>query len=349
MIGPRGRSRRVVVVAALAAATLALPPLLPPEWQSLYVFIGLYAIVTCGLSLLMGFAGQVSLGQAAFYAIGAYAAAIPAVHGAPPALGLLAGPVVAAAVAAAIGVPLLRLRGHYLAFGMLAFQLILLTFIAEAGDLTGGDIGLRGIPPLGIGGVQAVTPLEYAYVTWLAVTAVFLITRNVVRSRPGRALRALATSESAAAAAGVPVATYKVEVFALSAAYAGLAGAIYAFFLSYIAPGSFPILLSIQFLVMAAVGGLGAVWGSLVGAAVVTLVVQLLQEIGSLPAMPTQVPAVLSYAVYALVLIVVMLLLPSGIVPALTARAARRRRDDVAPTEATVGDDPRASRLSSVL
>ncbi len=317
------RSPALIGGLLVAAATLALPPLLPASGRTLYVFIGLYAIVTAGLSLLMGFAGQVSLGQASFYAIGAYAAGLLAVHGLPPAIDLLAAPVVAGTIGALIGIPLLRLRGHYLAFGTLALQLILLSFIGEAKGLTGGDIGLSGIPPLGFGTFQLTTTSQYAYLTWAAVALVLVLTHNVVDSRPGRALRALATSEAAAAAAGVAVGGYKVKVFALSAGYAGLAGGIYAFFLSYISPGSFPILLSIQFLVMAAVGGLGAVWGSLVGAAAITVLVQLLQQLGSLPGMPTYAPAVLSYAVYALVLIVVMLFLPAGLVPALSSWARR--------------------------
>lgn len=312
----------------VAVVTLALPQLLS-DWQlTIYVFIGLYAIVTAGLSLLMGFAGQVSLGQAAFYAIGAYAAALLSVSGVPPIVGLAAAPLVSAAIAALIGVPLLRLRGHYLAFGTLAFHLIVLAAIGEAKSLTGGDVGLSGIPLLGIGPFELTTPLEYAYLTWVAVAVVFLLTRNLIDSRPGRALRALATSEAGAAATGVAVSAYKIKVFALSAGYAGLAGGIYGFFLSYISPGSFPILLSIQFLVMAAVGGLGAVWGSLVGAATITVLVQFLQQVGSQPGMPAHAPAVLSYAVYALVLIVVMLLLPAGLLPTLGAWVRRWRPDE---------------------
>jgi len=319
----------------LAIATLLLPQVLSDSQLTIYVFIGLATIVVAGLSLLMGFAGQVSLGQAAFYAIGAYASGLLAKRGLPPVLALVAAPIAAGGVGALMGVPLLRLRGHYLAFATLAFQLIVLSIIGEAKQVTGGDIGLSGIPALGIGPVALDSPIQYAYLTWAAAAGVLLISRNLVDSRPGRGLRALATSEIAAAASGVPVGSYKLRIFALSASYAGLAGGIYGFFLSYISPGSFPVLLSIQFLVMAAIGGLGAVWGSLFGAALITLVVQYLKDLGAQPGMPTHAPAVLTYAVYAGLLIVVMLFLPDGLLPALMARAAGwRRRLQPAPADA---------------
>ena len=304
-------------VLVVGVVTLLLPLVLPAGWLTIYIFIGLDAVVVAGLSLLMGFAGQVSLGQAAFYAVGAYTAGLLARNvGAPAPLALVASTAVTAACAYAVGLPLLRLRGHSLAFGTLAFQLITLSAIGEARDLTGGDTGLTGIPSLG----GPFKPIVFAYVAWALVAVVLLFNTNLVRSRPGRALRALATSESAALGSGVAVVEYKLKVFALSAANAGLAGGVYAFFVGYIAPGSFPVLLSVQFLIMATVGGLGSVGGSLIGATLVFLVVQLLQGLGTLPGMPLRAPAVFSYAVYGLVLVLVMLRLPEGVVPALRRR-----------------------------
>jgi branched-chain amino acid transport system permease protein len=198
--------------------------------------------------------------------------------------------------------------------------LITLSAIGEARDLTGGDTGLTSIPSFS----GPFKPIIFGYVVWALVACVLAFNMNLVRSRPGRALRALATSESAALGSGVAVVQYKLKVFALSAAYAGLAGGVYAFFVNYIAPGSFPILLSIQFLIMATVGGLGSVWGSLVGATLVFLVVQLLQALGTLPGMPLRAPAVFSYAVYGLVLVLMMLRLPQGVVPAI--ESARRKQ-----------------------
>lgn len=307
---------RWVFLLAAAVGTLALPAFLDNQQLGIYILAGLAAMVTVGLSLLMGQAGQISLGQASFYAAGAYTAGLLAVHGAPPLLGLLAAPVVAGGLAAVVGIGVLRLRGHYLAFATLAMQLILLSVLAQS-EWAGGAIGLQGVPRLSVGGFELEDDLQYAYLTWAGLAVVLLVAHNLVRSRPGRGLRALATSEVAAAASGVPVGRYRLAVFALSAAFAGLAGGIYAFYLGYLGPGSFPVLMSIEYVVMAVVGGLGTLSGGVVGAAAIVLLVQVLNELGTQPGMPSYAPSVLSYAVYGLLLVLVVLFLPRGIVPAL--------------------------------
>ncbi len=316
---------RPAVLLLVAAVTLVLPATLDDSALAVYILLGLAAIVTAGVSLLMGYAGQVSLGQGAFYAIGAYTAALLSLGGVPPLVGLLAAPVAAAVFALVIGTPLLRLRGHHLAFATLAMQLILLSLAGQL-EFTGGDIGLQAIPQFSLGSFEASGAAAYAYMTWAGLAVVMLITHNVISSRPGRALRALATSETAAASSGIPVGRYKLVVFALSATFAGLAGGIYCFYTGYVAPGSFPVLISIQYIVMAVVGGLGTIWGAVVGATAITLLVQGLDRLASLPGMPTYAPSVLSYAVYALVLIVVVLFMPRGLVPALSRRPDRRPR-----------------------
>lgn len=316
---------KLIAIAFGAIATLALPAVLTSGQLSIYILLGLAAIVAVGLSLLMGYAGQVSLGQAAFYAIGAYTAALLAVHGKPPLLGLLAAPLAAALAALLIGIPLLRLRGHHLTFATLAMQLILLSLAGQQKWL-GGSIGLQNIPQLSPGPLHLDNDRSYAYLTWILLALVMVLARNVIESRPGRALRALATSEVAAESAGVPVGRYKLVVFALSAAFAGLAGGVYAFYLGYVSPGSFPLLLSIEYVVMVVVGGLGTIWGALAGAAAITLIVQLLSHLGTQTGMPGYMPSVLSYAVYALLLIAVVLYLPGGIVPALRDRLSTGRK-----------------------
>ncbi|MEO3868522.1 branched-chain amino acid ABC transporter permease [Nonomuraea sp. B12E4] len=315
---------RLVAGLLVAAVTLALPAVLDDSALAVYILLGLAAMVTVGVSLLMGYAGQVSLGQGAFYAIGAYTAALLALGGVPPVAGLVAAPVVAAGSALVVGVPLLRLRGHHLAFATLAMQLILLSLAGQL-EFTGGDIGLQAIPQFSVGSFEAGSASAYAYLTWGGVALVMLVTHNVIASRPGRALRALATSETAAASSGIPVGRYKLVVFALSAAFAGLAGGIYCFYTGYVAPGSFPVLISIQYIVMAVVGGLGTIWGAVVGATAITLLVQGLNSLAALPGMPSYAPSVLSYAVYALVLIGVVLFLPQGLLPAVAGRLSRRR------------------------
>jgi branched-chain amino acid transport system permease protein len=315
---------RLVAGLLVAAVTLALPAVLDDSALAVYILLGLAAIVTVGVSLLMGYAGQVSLGQGAFYAIGAYTAAMLALNGVPPLVGLIAAPLAAAVFALVIGTPLLRLRGHHLAFATLAMQLILLSLAGQL-EITGGDIGLQAIPQFGVGSFEMGTAPAYAYMTWAGLALVMLVTHNVITSRPGRALRALATSETAAASSGIPVGRYKLVVFALSAAFAGLAGGIYCFYTGYVAPGSFPVLISIQYIVMAVVGGMGTIWGAVVGAGAITLLVQGLNSLSALQGMPTYAPSVLSYAVYALVLIVVVLFLPHGLLPAVAGRLSKTR------------------------
>ena len=322
------RRFRIAAVAAVAVVTLVIPQFLDRAGLSLYVLVALATLVTTGLTLLMGFAGQVSLGQGAFYAIGAYTVGLLTVNtGLPPLLALLAAPIIAAAIAAVIGAPLLRLRGHYLAFATLAFQLIVLVWLAESKGLTRGDIGLGGIPsvlPTLSASVDLDTPTGYAYLAWAGAAVGLLIAHNLIASRPGRALRALAGSELAAAASGVPVSRYKLQIFALAAAYAGFAGGVYAFFLTFISPASFTILISIQFVVMAVVGGMGSIWGAPLGAISITLLVEFLRTAATRPGSSPHAPAVLSYGAYALVLILVVLFLPGGVFPALRGAAARR-------------------------
>jgi branched-chain amino acid transport system permease protein len=311
-------------MAAVVVVTLTLPAALPASAVSTYVLLELTAIVTVGVSLLMGGAGQVSLGQAAFVACGAYTAALAAIHGLPTLLGLVAAPIVAALLAAIIGVPVLTLRGHHLAFATLATQLICLSVVGRM-PVMGGDIGLQGIPRLSLASFELREDRDYAYLAWGALALVVTATRNVIASRPGRALRALASSEVAAESLGVPVGRYKLTVFALAGGFAGLAGGIYAFYMGYVAPASFPVLLSFEYVVMTVVGGLGTISGALVGAVVVTLVIQLLNWLATLHGMPSYAPSVLSYAAYSALLIASILALPHGLVRTKLVRALLSR------------------------
>src|SRR5207249_4396315 len=181
---PRSRGFWVGLVAVVA--TLALPVARDDSQLTVYVFICLSVTVVAGLSLLLGFAGQVSLGQGAFYAIGAYTAALlTKLVGIPPLVSLVAAAVIPAAVAGIIGLPLLRLRGHYLAFGTLAFQLITLSVLGEAKEVTGGDTGLTAIPPLGLGPLAVEGPFKpiiFGYLAWGLALLSILFNAHLVRS-----------------------------------------------------------------------------------------------------------------------------------------------------------------------
>ena len=338
--------------AALAGVAIALPWALSPSDQSTYVSIGLGVMVTLGLTLLIGFAGQISLGQAAFYLVGAYLAGILASHGVPTLAALAAAPLGTALLAAIVGVPMLRLRGNYLAFATLALQLIFLEVVLNQTSLTGGEVGLQSFPPLTIGGQLSSAAL--AALVWALAMASLLLARNLVRSRPGRGLQAIAVSEASAAAVGVPVASYKLRLFVLSAGLAGLAGGLYAFEQQYLSPDAFPIILSVEFLVMAALGGLGSIPGALVGAVVVTLLQNKLNGLGTTPGLPHDAPQIFSLGVYGTILIVVMLFFPRGLLPGVIdgARALagrwRARHAPVSPERASAGPATASSGAASL-
>jgi branched-chain amino acid transport system permease protein len=337
-----GLARLLATLAAGAFAVL-LAFRIGPGDLTLYTIMGLAAIVAIGVSLLMGFAGQISLGQGAFYALGAYTAGILTAGvdpderlvdpeaGIDPLLALGAAPLLTAAVAAMIGVPLLQLRGHYLAFATLALHLILLAALYAQDRFTGGqDPGLIITRPLRLGG-HTLTPEELAAVVWGVVCVTLLLSLNLVRSRAGRALQAIATSEAGAAAVGVNVASYKLRLFVLSAGLAGLAGGLYAFLLMFLSPDAFPLLISIEYVVMVAVGGLGSVYGAVLGAVAITWLHDRLQDLGTREELvgidlPVQSPQVFRIGVFAVILIVVMLFFPRGVLPALAAGVRKLSR-----------------------
>ena len=195
----------------------------------------------------------------------------------PPLVALLGAPLVAAAFAALVGPPLLRLHGHYLAFGTLALLLMVQAAMSTF-DVLGGAFGISGIPPLGVGDRVFVGQLPYVYLALGCLGLVLLLSHRTVHSRFGRGIQALAGSETAAESAGVPVNRSKVTIFALSAGYAGLAGGLSAFFIPYVSPDSFPAVESFTYVIMAVVGGLGTIWGGVVGAVVVSVLLQVLNN-----------------------------------------------------------------------
>ena len=199
------------------------------NYPDLMIFAGIYCLITIGLSLLMGYGGQISLGQAAFYGIGAYVSAILTVHfELNPWACMIIGMIIASVVAVLIGVPSLKLRGHYLAMATLAFGIIVLIVFNEEVEWTGGPDGMSDIPGLGVFGFEFDSVLKYYYLVWTFVFAAFIFTINVIQSRSGRALRAIHISEAAASAMGINVFRLKIMVFVYSAILASLAGSLYA-------------------------------------------------------------------------------------------------------------------------
>ena len=316
--------RPSTLLVAVAAVAACLAPLVLSD-QTFFVHTVLAAIIVTGLSMLMGYAGQASLGQGAFVAVGALTVALGTTRwGLPPLVALLLAPLAAGLFATVVGRPLLRLQGHYLAFGTLALLLMVQTAMSSI-DALGGAYGVSGIPAFGIGGWTVTDQRPYAYLALICLAVVLWSSARIVDSRFGRSMRALSGSETAAESAGIAVGWTKVGVFALSAAFAGVAGAVTAFFTPYVSADSFPPLESFTYVIMAVVGGLGTIWGGVVGAVVVSVLLQVLNNVSSQPGLPPTAAPIIQYAAYGTVLIIALLFLPRGIVPSVGSVRLRRR------------------------
>ncbi|MFN3929878.1 MAG: branched-chain amino acid ABC transporter permease [Thermoflexus sp.] len=291
--------------------------------------VGLYTIVLVGLNLLMGYAGQASLGQAAFYGMGAFFSAILTVRGHAlgipaavtarwwwPWLVMLTGALLVGLVAYGIGRPILRLRGHYLAMATLSLGIVVYILLREnLGlphlNLTGGFDGIQGIPRLRLGESVIWPAWRYYFLVWLFAFVAIAVGLHVIHSRVGRALRAIHGSELAAESVGVAVPHYKALIFALSAALAALAGSLYAHFQTTVIPATFGFGPSLELVVMSAVGGMASIWGAPFGA----LAILLIQE-----ALRTQLHRVIPNAqgefeaiAFGVILVLIMLFLPEGL------------------------------------
>jgi branched-chain amino acid transport system permease protein len=309
--------------------------------------IGILTIVLVGLNLLMGYAGQISLGQAAFYGIGAYVSAIMTTlasrHGVLPGvsrswwwpwLAIVVGMVVTGGFAYLIGKPILRLRGNYLAMATLGLGIILYILFREGEDFTGGNDGIAGIPRLAIGSFKIWPIQRYYFLVWAAALVVIIISLNIVNSRVGRALRSIHGSEVAANTMGVDTAKYKSQVLVVSAVFASLAGSLYAHFQALIAPTPFGFVASVELVVMSVVGGIASIWGAPFGVALIYVVREVLRA---------RLHAVLHGAggehemiVYGIIVVVIMIFMPEGLSAGLP-KALRRARQRAVQKPSRVG------------
>jgi branched-chain amino acid transport system permease protein len=260
---------------ALVVGCLLVPEVLDDYVLSQLTFICMYSVATVGLMLLTGYTGQISMGHAAFFAIGAYTSAILTGHGIPFLLALPAAGIPAAIVGIVIGLPALRLSGLYLAIATMAFSFIVEEVLARWEGLTHGNMGMI-VEPAAIGPLTFTTETRYYYLTLVVLILTIFAARNILRSPAGRAMIAIRDSEVASQAMGISLAKFKTMAFAISAFFTGIAGALYAHKISFINPESFTILLSIEFLAMIIIGGLGSIHGAVYGAAFVIFLPQLI-------------------------------------------------------------------------
>jgi branched-chain amino acid transport system permease protein len=315
----------LIAFALLAPILAVLPIYLPNNYQvSILVFVAFNTILTVGLSLLMGYAGQISLGHAVFYGLGGYSTGILASRfGMPPLVALLAAAAFTGGVGYLVAIPILRLRGNYLAMATLGMNVIFTLFLTQQTDWTGGPNGLTNIPKLSLGNFVVQSDISMYYVAWFAALAILALSLNVVNSRFGRALRAIHGSQIAAEMVGVDAAHYKTAVFALSAVYASIAGSLYVFWIGLISPSVVNINFSIELVVMVAIGGLASVWGAIFGAAAVTLLTEVLRNV--LPQLLRGASGEQEIIAFGIVLMVVMIFLPEGLTTGTILRIRRWR------------------------
>lgn len=298
----------------LAAVLLSLPLLLPNSFYfDVAIRIAINAVVAIGLNLLIGYTGQISLGHAGFFGLGAYASAIlTSLYSWPPAVALLAAAAGIAVLAVLVARPVLRLKGHYLAMATLGLGVIVTIALTNESALTGGPDGMA-VPAFTLAGWEIAG--EKA---WYAVCATVLLLMawtaiNLINAPGGRALQAIHGSEIAAFSVGVDVTAMKVRVFVLSAVIASVMGSLSAHYVGFITPGIAGFQHSIELVTMVVLGGMASVFGSIFGAAVLTLLPQLLSTLEGWETVA-----------FGLVLMASMIFLPKGIVPTLRARLRRR-------------------------
>lgn len=303
---------------------LALVPLLSESKQLLgtFIFAGVYAIAVIGLALFSGYAGQPSMGQAGFCAIGAYASAIVATKfNLSPWVGLLAAGAMSGLVGWLIGSLILRLSGHYLAIGTLGFGIIVAALLKQW-EWTGLSSGMRNVPRFEFLGDALKSEAGYYYLVLIILLLVIVLALNLVRSRPGRALRALHESEIGAEMLGVDTATAKLRVFVLSAVLGGIAGSLYAHYVGSITPDTFEFTISVEMLVMAVIGGVSSVWGAALGTAFIWGLSQAIKALPDVLNSIVKIPSITQFElmIFGTILILVMIFMPEGLLPTFTRR-----------------------------
>lgn len=271
--------RELIKYAVFALCVLLVPLIFSGNYlMNVFVFVGIHTLLAVALNLLLGYAGQISLGHAAFFGLGAYASGIlTTTYEWNPWLAMLTAAVVVGALAFAIGFPILKLKGHYLAMATLGLGIIIYIVFNEWIDVTEGPSGFSGIPNLELGPIVFDTDFKNYYLVWVFALGCVLLSVNLANSRIGRAFRAIHDAEIAARVVGVNARLLKVQVFALSAMICAIAGSLYAHIMTFIAPPSFGFNVSIELLTMVVIGGLGSIYGSFLGALLLTLLPEFLR------------------------------------------------------------------------
>jgi len=295
---------------AIIAVLLVLPLLLPNAYYfDIANRMAINAVVVLGLNLLIGFAGQISLGHAGFIGIGAYASAVLPTHfGWHPLAAMTAGATGAALLAALVAKPIFRLRGHYLAMATLGLGIIIAIVLKNEAAYTGGPDGMP-VSGLNIFGFEPSGEKQWYWLFAANLVISIWACQNLIDSPFGRALRALHGSEVASQVVGVDVARYKLAIFVFSAFFASVMGSLTAHYVGFVSPTLADFFHSIELVTMVVVGGVASIYGSVVGAALLTLLPQTLATFEGWETV-----------VFGAILMVFMIFLPRGLVPTLAAR-----------------------------
>jgi branched-chain amino acid transport system permease protein len=275
------------------------------------IISGIYVILTLSLNLILGYTGIPALGHIAFACVGAYTSSLLALnYGISPWLGLVVGACFASLLGIIVGFPSIRLKGDYLAFATFGFGVIVYSVSKNWVDLTRGPMGLPGIPKFSFFGVELQAVWAYLILVSVFVALTGFAINRIVNSPFGRILRSIRDDEIATLSIGTNVNKYKLIVFVIGAFFAGIAGSLYAHYITFIDPSSFTSMESIAVLLMVVFGGMGNLKGSFIGALVLVILPELLRFLG----MPSSVAAPLRQMIYGLLLIVLMLKRPQGII-----------------------------------
>ncbi|HZE54342.1 MAG TPA: branched-chain amino acid ABC transporter ATP-binding protein/permease [Bradyrhizobium sp.] len=340
------RQRLPMIVFAAAMAAIPFIPGMPPFWIVLLDNIGLAALVAMGLVLLTGVGGLTSFGQAAFCGFGAYATAVlTTAYGLSPWLTLPLALLVSGIAAVALGLITVRLSGHYLPLGTIAWGLGLFYLFSKL-EFLGRNDGISGIPPLSIGAFKMIDPGTIYYAIWSSVLLCALLTTNLLDSRTGRAIRALRRGHVAAEAFGVQTPRAKLLVFIYAAVLAGLSGWLYAHFQRAANPTPFGAQAGIEYLFIAVVGGAGYVWGGVLGATIVVILKEILQSY--LPYL-FHGEGQLETIVFGILLVALLQLAPTGVWPWLIAHTPFKLHRNRPDTSLTLPPRTRDKAAPSVL
>jgi branched-chain amino acid transport system permease protein len=277
----RLRLNSALALAVLVIVLLATLPLYVNEFVvRMLVLVWIYSLLTIGQNLITGYTGMLSMGQAAYYGIGAYTSALLTLHlGMPWPLALILSGTVACVFGIVLGFPCVRLSSDYLTLMTIGFNVIASLVFLNWMDVTQGPMGLSGLPSPSIGPVTFRTVDGYYYLYLIILGIVYLFIKGLIRSKHGRALIAIRDNELSAASVGINVSVYKLLSFGLASFLAGISGSMLAHFIKFVGPSTFKVDESILHMQMAILGGLGSLPGSVVGAAILTIVPQVLQVV----------------------------------------------------------------------